>query len=142
MRSARDPSLRLKNGCVQDDAVEGSPTQTSQILPTPNSAYIHVNEIRVGVIPDSTRVEGQREIAELCGAGSGHANIDGHGLHVETVLGNAMTMAPQICVAPGSAVPANHVNLRSRATRSLHQRVEKVEQPRVIVAYFAGAVIP
>src|SRR5208337_924751 len=113
----------------------------AEILPMANAAHIHMNKIRFGVISDSTFMQRQRQIAKFRRAGSRQANIDGHGLHVETVQSNAMAMAPQICVAPWSAVSADDVNLCSGTTRCFHQLMEKVEQPRVIVAHFSRAVI-
>ncbi len=87
------------------------------MLPTSSSADIHMDKVRPGVVSDSTLVQPERQIAKFGGAGSWQPNIDGPGLHVEAVQGNAMAMAPQVCVAPWSAVSADQVNLRSRAAR-------------------------
>jgi len=106
-----------------------------------DAPHIQVDKIRTSIVSDSTLVQRQCDISKFRCAGSRQANINGHGLHVETVQGNAMAMAPQVCVAPWSAVSADHINLRSGTTRSFHQLMEKVEQPRVIVMYFSRAVI-
>jgi hypothetical protein len=60
---------------------------------------------------------------------------------VETVQGDAMAMVSQVFVAPGSAVSADNVNRRSEPARCFHQLIEEIEQTRVIVVNFAGAVI-
>ena len=52
-----------------------------------------------------------------------------------------MAMAPQVFVAPWSAISANDIDLCSRATRGFHQFIKKIEKTRVVVVHFSRAMI-
>jgi len=51
-----------------------------------------MNEIRLGVVSDAAAVKRQGGITQRGGLRSRQANVDGLGLHVQAVLGNARRM--------------------------------------------------
>lgn len=57
-------------------------------------------ECGVSVVADTTSVKGEGCVPQFLRAYTGHANIDSHRFHVETVLRDLMTVAAEKLVAP------------------------------------------
>jgi hypothetical protein len=110
-------------------------------LPAPDAADIHVDEIRLRVVSDATALKGESRVPEI---GSSHArqtDIDRHGLHVQALASDSITMRPQEFIAPGRAVPADYADLGVGLTQLGREIVQQVENPGVVVADVAGTVV-
>jgi len=81
-------------------------------LPTPDAPHVHVHEIRSSVVADTTTMEREGSVPQLCGGNPGYPDVDSHCLHVETVAGHAMSMNAEKFIAPRRAVAADDINLK------------------------------
>jgi len=86
-------------------------------------------------------MQAESRISELGSAHAGYANIDGHGLHVQTVLGHPMTVGPKIFITPRCAVTAHNIDFGIGAPEGNGQIVQKIEDAGIVVANIAGAMI-
>jgi hypothetical protein len=75
-----------------------------------------VDEFRFGIVPHSSAVKGESDIAKFRGRDSGDADVDGLSLHVEAMEGHAGCGVPEKFVASGTAISANNVNFRLRTS--------------------------
>lgn len=80
-------------------------------------------------------------IPQLRSRNSGHPDVDGHRLHVETVTGHAVSMSTKKFVAPGRAVAADDVDFKIGIPECSRQVVEQVKYPRIIFMNLAGAMV-
>ena len=71
----------------------------------------------------------------------GYANIDRHGLHVEAVLGHAVSVGAEVFIAPGRAVAAYDIDLGVGTPQRHGQIMQKIEDARIVVVNIAGAVV-
>jgi hypothetical protein len=110
-------------------------------LPATNAADVYVDEIGGGVVADSAAVEGESGVAEFSGGDAGNANVDGHGLHVQAVLGDAVAVGSEILVAPRRAVAADDVDFGIGTVEGDEDVVKEVEDAGVVDVNVAGAVI-
>jgi len=101
-----------------------------------------MDKIRGGVVSDTAAVQGESGVPEIGGPDSGHANIDGHGLHVQTLASDSGGVRAQERIAPGRAVSADHVDFGIGFAQAGGEIVEQVEYSGIVVADVAGTVIP
>ncbi len=80
-------------------------------------------------------------IPEFCGGCAGYADVDRHGLHVQTVLRNAMTVRTKPLIAPRSPVTTHDIDFSVRTTQRSRQIVKQIEDSRIVFAHVAGPVI-
>jgi hypothetical protein len=76
-----------------------------------------VNEVGLGIVSDAASMERQRRVANSRRLDPRQPNVDGLGLHVQTVFRD-----------PGGV--------------SAIQPAQQIQQPRIIVMHVAGAMIP
>jgi len=100
-----------------------------------------MDELRASIVADAAAIQGQGGRSQLFRADSGNANVDGLRLHVQAVSGYAARTAAKEGIAPGRAIPADHVDLRFWASQFRSQIAEQVEKPRIKVVHLAGAMI-
>src|ERR1700746_3617923 len=100
-----------------------------------------MHEIRSSVVADTTTMQRQGSVPQLCRGSPGHPDVDGHCLHVETVAGHAMSMNAEKFIAPRRAVAADDINLKIGIPERSGQVVQKIEHPRIALMNFAGAVV-
>jgi hypothetical protein len=60
----------------------------------------------------------------------------------QALTGHTVSVGPQEFVAPGRAIATNDVNLKIGIPERGRQIVQKVEYAGVVLANFAGAVVP
>jgi hypothetical protein len=58
-------------------------------LPSSNASNIHVNELRPGIIPHSSAVKGESDIAKFRRRYPRYADVNSLALHVQTVKSHA-----------------------------------------------------
>jgi hypothetical protein len=78
-------------------------------LPTPYATDIDVNEVGLGVIPYAPTAKGQRGISKKGSSQARQPDVDGLGLHMQAVLGDAGGMGTEKIIAPGGSIAADHV---------------------------------
>ncbi len=100
-----------------------------------------MDKIGSRVIPDAAAMQAEGGIAQLGGGHTRYANIDRHGLHVEAVLGDAVTVVAEVFVAPGRAVAAYDIDLGIGTSQSHGQVMEKIEYAWIVVVYITGAMV-
>jgi len=76
----------------------------------PNPSHVYVYKIGRGVISHASAVQRQSDIAELGRSNVWDPYINGHRLHVQAVLCDTVSVAPQILITPRRSVTANNVN--------------------------------
>ena len=108
----------------------------------PHAPYIDMNEIWSRVISDATPMQCQRRIPKCSGIHSRYANIDSHRLHVQTVLRHAMSVVPQVFIAPRRTVAAHHIDLSVRTSYGRQQVVQQIKYSSIVRAYLARPVVP
>ena len=86
-------------------------------------------------------MQAEGRISELCGRCAGYADVNRHGLHVQTVLRDAMTVRTEPLVAPRSSVATHNVDFCVRTTERRRQVVEQIEDARIVLMHVAGPVI-
>jgi hypothetical protein len=122
--------------------LRGIPTRNSGAqLPAPDAPHVHVHEIRSCVVADTTTMQRQGSVPQLCGGNPGHPNVDGHCLHVETVAGHAMSMSTKKFIAPRCAVAADDINLKIGISEGNSKLVQEVEYSRIVLMNLFGTVI-
>ena len=104
-------------------------------------AEIHVNEIRSSVVSDTAPVKGKCGIADHGRPRSWQTYIDGLGLHVQAVLGNARGVRAKILVAPRCPIAADDLNLRAGTANRCFQIGKQIKQARIVVMNVARAMI-
>jgi hypothetical protein len=97
-----------------------------------------MDKIGRSVIPDASAMEAEGGVAQLRGGYPGYTNIDRHGLHMEAVLGYAVSVAAEVFIAPWRPVAAYDIDLGIGTAQSYGQVVEKIKHTRIVVA---GAVV-
>ena len=100
-----------------------------------------MDKLGSGVIANSTIMKRESRIAKGRSRYAGNTNVDGHGLHVQAVEGNAVAMCPQIFIAPRRPVATDNVDLGIGPAQADNQIVQKIEHARVVVMDVAGAMI-
>ena len=90
---------------------------------------------------NTTAMQRQSSIPQLCDRNAGHPYVDGHCLHVETVAGDTVSMSAEEFVAPGCTVAADYINLKIGIPECGSQVVEEVEYPGIVLVNFTSAVI-
>jgi hypothetical protein len=111
------------------------------LSPAPHATYVDMDKLGSGVIANSTIMKRESRIAKGRSRYAGNTNVDGHGLHVQAVEGNAVAMCPQIFIAPRRPVATDNVDLGIGPTQADNQIVQKIEHARVVVMDVAGAMI-
>ena len=86
-------------------------------------------------------MEGQSRIPKIDGPHTWQADIDRHGLHMQAVACDSMTMRTQELVAPSSAVPTDDVDFGVRPAYLDGKIMEKIKKPRIVMAYVASMVV-
>jgi hypothetical protein len=107
----------------------------------PYAADIHVDKIRLRVVSDAAALKGESRIPEIGGPDTRQADIDRHGLHVQALASYARAMRAQEFIAPGRAVAADHVDFGVGLAELGGEIVQQVENPGVVMANVAGAVV-
>jgi hypothetical protein len=107
----------------------------------PDAPHVDVYKIGSRIVADTSSMQRKGCIPESCGRNPGHANVDGHGLHVETVASDTVSMSPEEFVAPRRAIATEDVDLKVRIPECGSQVVEQVEDARVVIVNYAGAVV-
>jgi hypothetical protein len=110
-------------------------------LPTPHASDIDVDEIGSSIIPDTAAMQAESHVAEFGSAHSRYANIDRHGLHVQAVLGHAVTVGAEILIAPGCTVTADNIYFGIRMPKRRGEIMQKIEHTRIVIANVASPVI-
>lgn len=87
-------------------------------------------------------MQGQSRIPQIDCPHAGQADINHHGLHVQAVARDSMAMRAQELIAPGSAVPTDYVDFGVGPAYLGCQIVQKIKNPRIVMAYVAGTVVP
>jgi hypothetical protein len=100
-----------------------------------------VNEIGARVVPDAATAKRQRGFPDSGRFCAGQTNVDGLGLHVETLLGDAGSMGPQELVAPRRTISTDDVNFRAGMAGGLGQIRKDIKEPRIEVVNLARAVV-
>ena len=100
-----------------------------------------MNEIGSSIIPHPAAMQAESRVAELGSAYARYANIDGHSLHVQTVLRHAVAVGTEILIAPGCSVAAHDIDLGIGAPKGNGQIVQKIEYTGIVIASIAGTMI-
>jgi len=100
-----------------------------------------MDEIGSRIIPHPAAMQAESRIAELGSAHARDANIDGHGLHVQTVLRHAVSVGTEKFIAPGCPVTAYDIDLGIGATQGNGQIMQQIEDARIVVANIPCAMI-
>jgi len=86
-------------------------------------------------------MERQSRIPDVGSADPGQTDINRHGLHVQAVASDSMTMRTQKLIAPGRAVPADHVDFGIGPAQLSGEIVQQIKNLGVVVADVPGTVI-
>jgi hypothetical protein len=86
-------------------------------------------------------VEGQSRIPKIDCPNTCQADINRHGLHVQAVACDSMSMRTQELVAPSSAVPTDYVDFGVRPAYLNGEIMQKIKNPRIVMAYVAGTMV-
>ena len=100
-----------------------------------------MNEVVAAIVAYAAAMEFQRSIAQLRRIDAGHTDVDGHGLHVQAVLGHGRRAASQKFVAPRRSIAADNVNFFVWPARGSNQVVEQIEDPRIVGMDFSRPVV-
>ena len=100
-----------------------------------------MNEIGRRIIPHTSSRHSESNVAKIGGFEPGHPDIDGLGLHVQAVLGDAAGVRAKKLIAPWRSVSTDDVNLGIRAPSRGDQVREQIEQMRIVMMHVAGAVV-
>jgi hypothetical protein len=110
-------------------------------LPAADGANVYVDKFFAGIITDSTASKREGCIPQFPGTGAGHPDINGHGLHVQAVLGHPARMPAQVAIAPRSTITANNLNLSFGLSYVSSNVVEQIEQPWINMVDIPGTVV-
>jgi len=97
--------------------------------------------MRSRIITDASAMQGESGIAKLGRRNTGNANINCHGLHVKTVLGDPVPVTAKVLIAPRGSIPADDINLGIGSSHSKRQIMKQIENPGIVYADVAGAVV-
>src|SRR5581483_3432527 len=86
-------------------------SSAANFLPAPDAANIDMDKIGTRIISHASAMQGQSSIAKLGSAYAGHADIDCHRLHVQTMQRHGVSMFPEIFVGPWRSISTEHVDL-------------------------------
>jgi cyclohexadienyl dehydratase len=140
--AVRTPGLPEAGLRAIADAVVGcAPARPRASLPGPDGPDVQVDEAGTPVVADAAPPERHRGLTELPGVHVGHPYVDGHPLHVETVLGDPAVPPSQPLVGGRRAVARDHLDGRA-APREDPDVVEEVEQAGIDRVDIARAVVP
>jgi hypothetical protein len=115
--------------------------RVGQQLPAADATDVNMHKLFTGVITNAAAMEMECCVPQLCCSDSRQTDINGHGLHVQTVPGYRGRAAAQKRIAPGSAVSAYHVDFRSRTAKGTSKVPEQVENPGIIRMNCTSAMI-
>jgi hypothetical protein len=117
-----------------------SELELSGALPTADTAYVDMDEVRGLIVAHSASVQGEGCVPQPGSRKIGQANVDGFGLYVEAVLRDPRVGVErtQEFVRLGRAISADHIDLVVGLTDRCEQVVKQVEEARVVVVNFAG----
>jgi hypothetical protein len=80
-------------------------------------------------------------IPHSCARNPGYPNVDGHGLHMETVARDTVSTSAEEFVAQRRAIATEDIDLKVRIPECGSQVVEQVEHSRVVLVNCAGPVV-
>ena len=106
-----------------------------------DAADVDVHKVGLAIVSDPTTLERQGGGAQLGSGYAGHPDVNGHGLHMQAVGGDAGGVTAKESVAPGRAVATNHVNLTPRVADRPRQVEEQIEKSRVERANVARTMV-
>jgi len=122
--------------------VEGGELRAgAAVAPAADAAGVDVDEAGAGVVADSSALEGDGGVAQGQRVDTGNANVDGVRLHVEAVSRYAGGASAEKFVAPRGAIAADDVDFGIGSADGSGEIGENVEDVRIVVLDFAGAVI-
>lgn len=98
-------------------------------------------ELGGSIVAHAAAVQGQGGISKFGGGDPGKTNIDCHGLHVQAVLRDAMTVRAKPLVTPRRSITTHNIDFGAGTPQFDGQVVEQVEDPRVIIVHLAGPMI-
>src|SRR5690348_5106839 len=98
-------------------------------------------KIRGGVISHTSSMQRQCCIAKLGGAYARDSNVDGHRLHMQTVTRHAMSVHPEILIAPRGSITAHDIDLSVGTSERNYQIMQQVKNMRIVLVNGSGAVI-
>jgi hypothetical protein len=100
-----------------------------------------MHELFPRVIAYATPMKPQCGITERRRCNSRQADVNGHGLHVQAVLGHGRRAAPQKFIAPGRSIAADNIDFFVWPAGGENQVVEQVKHSRIIGMDFARPVV-
>src|SRR5579872_3500966 len=98
-----------------------------KILPAPDAAQVHVNEVGRRIVTDTAALKRQGGVPKSRRFHTRQANVDGLCLHVQALLSNAGSVGAQILVRLRRAIAANDLYLTVWAAAGLGQIEQHVE---------------
>src|SRR5579863_8030025 len=110
-------------------------------LPAAHAPDVDMNEVGVGIVADTAASERQRGVPDTGSRNAGQANVDGLGLHMHAMQGDAGRMGPQELVAPRRTIAADDVDFGVRMAGGGDQIGEEIEQAGIEAANVAGPMI-
>ena len=135
----RDAALEID--VEGEELIAGEQAGRAIETPLADTAGIDVDEIRVRVVANAAAMEGESCFAQLERVDARHAQVDGFGLNVEAVLGDAVSVSAKRFVRRRSAIAADDVDLAAGMTDRDRQIVEDIVETGIEMANVAGAMI-
>lgn len=100
-----------------------------------------MHELFPRVIANATPMKVQRGISQSGRADSGQPDVNGHGLHVQAVLGYSRRAASQKLIAPWRSIAADNVNFFIWPSGGSNQIVKQIENPGIVGMDFTRSMI-
>ena len=102
-----------------------------------------MHEIGAAIVTNSAEMQAHCRITHLGCGNARQANVDGFGLHVQTVEGDTgmRAAASQKLVAPRRAVSADNVDLAAGIAKRRRQIVEKVKEAGIEMPHVSRAMV-
>jgi UDPglucose 6-dehydrogenase len=69
-------------------------------------------------------------------------SVNSHRLHVEALTGHAVSMSAEEFVVSGRSITADNIYLKIGIPEESSQVMQKIEQARIVLVNFAGAMVP
>lgn len=116
--------------------------RVAAVAPGAHAARIHVNKAGAGIVTHAASAKRESCVTQSLGVDARDTDINGVRLHVQAIFRHTCGAGAEKFVTPGSAIATNNIDFPIGVADGSRQIRQNVEDPRIIVFYFACAMVP